>query len=79
MDMQISITEWNEEYKKLANLFINEENNLINTLLKADKWLLKIYHLFINSQTKVEKKIKKLKNNLNYILMMLFLIIEKKI
>ena len=40
--MQISITEWNEEYKKLANLFINEENNLIKTLIKDDKFLLKI-------------------------------------
>ena len=49
MDMQITITEWNEEYKKLSNLIINEEYNLINILLKDDKSLLKIYHLLINS------------------------------
>ena len=65
MDMQISITEWNEEYKKLANLFINEENNLIKTLIKEDKFLLKIYHLLINEYEvekvyfqKIEKQLK---------------------
>ena len=63
--MQISITEWNEEYKKLANLFINEENNLIKTLIKEDKFLLKIYHLLINEYEvekvyfqKIEKQLK---------------------
>ena len=28
--MQITITEWNEVYKKLSNLYINEEYNLIH-------------------------------------------------
>ena len=55
MDMQITITEWNEEYKKLSNLIINEEYNLINILLKDDKSLLKIYHLLINSEIEDEK------------------------
>ena len=41
---------------KIIKFIYNWEYNLINTLLKADKSLLKIYHLFINSQTKVEKK-----------------------
>ena len=53
--MQITITEWNEEYKKLSNLYINEEYNLINILLKNDKSLLKIYHLLLNSEIEDEK------------------------
>ena len=53
--MQITITKWNEEYKKLSNLYINEDYNLINILLKNDKSLLKIYHLLLNSEIEDEK------------------------
>ena len=37
MDMQITITKWNEEYNKLSNLYMNEEYNLSNILLKIFK------------------------------------------
>ena len=55
MDMQITITQWNEEYKKLSNLFKTEENNLIKTFLQDDYSLLKLYQTLIKIESEKEK------------------------
>jgi hypothetical protein len=51
MDMQITITQWNEDYRKLSYLYKNEENNLIKTYLQEDYSLFKIYKLLIKNET----------------------------
>ena len=53
--MQITITQWNEEYKKLSNLFKTEENNLIKTFLQDDYSLLKLYQNLIKIDSEKEK------------------------
>ena len=70
MDMQITITQWNEDYRKLSYLYKNEENNLIKTFLQEDYSLFKIYKLLIKNEPEKEKinfqKIEKqLKNYIN--------------
>ena len=68
--MQITITQWNEDYRKLSYLYKNEENNLIKTFLQEDYSLFKIYKLLIKNEPEKEKinfqKIEKqLKNYIN--------------
>ena len=70
MDMQITITQWNEEYRKLSNLFKNEENNLIKTFLQDDYSLFKVYQNLIKTDFEKEKNNyqiieKQLKNYIN--------------
>ena len=55
MDMQITITQWIEEYKKLSNLFKNEENNLIKSFLQDDYSLFKLYQNLIKTDYEKEK------------------------
>ena len=70
MDMEITITQWNEEYKKLSNLFKNKENNLIKTFLQDDYSLFKVYQNLIKTDFEKEKNNyqiieKQLKNYIN--------------
>ena len=70
MDMEITITQWNEEYKKLSNLFKNEENNLIKSFLQEDFSLFKVYQNLIKTDYEKEKSNyqvveKQLKNYIN--------------
>ncbi len=55
MDMQITITQWIEEYKKLSNLFKNEEKNLIKSFLQDDYSLFKLYQNLIKTDYEKEK------------------------